>query len=78
VLSGYITKRDMQALEYLTNIRYDRGVKGMLVEFYFQENPYFENKVRLGPVNPSRPVAEVSSVVHRRFFVCLLIGCCDS
>ncbi|GAX83877.1 hypothetical protein CEUSTIGMA_g11302.t1 [Chlamydomonas eustigma] len=45
VLSESITKRDMHALEFLSDIRFDRGSKGMLVEFYFLENPYFENKV---------------------------------
>jgi hypothetical protein len=36
--------RDRQALEYLVDVRFNSGGKGMLVEWHFVENPFFENK----------------------------------
>ena len=47
LLAEHISARDRQALEYLVDVRFERGNKGMLVEFLFLENPYFENKVDL-------------------------------
>ena len=44
-MSETISRRDRQALEYLSDIRYNRGARGMLIEFHFLENPFFENKV---------------------------------
>ena len=46
LLGGHITRRDRQALEKLADVRFETGARGMLVEFHFLENPFFENKVR--------------------------------
>lgn len=43
-ISEHITARDKLALEYCEDIRFNRGPKGMLVEFLFRSNPYFANK----------------------------------
>ncbi len=45
-----ITASDRAALAYLQDIRYIRGKgglswSGMMLEFHFAENPFFENKV---------------------------------
>ena len=46
-LAPHITPRDRHALEYCTDVRYERGPAGMCVELHFASpNPYFENKVR--------------------------------
>ena len=45
LLGGHITRRDRQALEKLADVRFETGARGMLVEFHFLENPFFENKV---------------------------------
>ena len=48
LIAENISKRDRQCLEYLVDVRFDRGAKGMLIEFEFSDNPFFENKVRCG------------------------------
>lgn len=51
MVSERISAKDRLALEYLEDVRYMRGGAGMVVEFHFANNPYFENKVGpgLGP-----------------------------
>jgi len=44
LLAERISMRDRQALEYLVDVRFNSGGKGMLVEWHFVENPFFENK----------------------------------
>jgi len=44
-IAELITRRDRQALGYCTDVRYVKGARGMLVEFHFAENPFFENAV---------------------------------
>ena len=41
-----ITRRDRLALERLSDVRFVRGQKGLVVEFHFLDNEFFENKVR--------------------------------
>lgn len=46
-VAKHITAADRGALAYLTDVRYQRGAGGMLLEFHFApDNPYFENRVR--------------------------------
>lgn len=57
MLAENVSARDRQALEYLEDVRYNRGDRGMLIEFHFLENPFFENKVsfkKLGPLGYPR------------------------
>lgn len=45
LLASVITSRDAKALAYLDDVRFVRGLRGLLVEFVFRENPFFENRV---------------------------------
>lgn len=47
LIAEHISVRDRRALEYLVDVRFERGTRGMLVEFLFRDNPFFENKVRV-------------------------------
>ena len=47
-MAEHISPRDHHALEYLEDVRFLRGNAGMLVEFHFATNPFFEEKVRRG------------------------------
>ncbi|KAG1669879.1 hypothetical protein FOA52_012468 [Chlamydomonas sp. UWO 241] len=44
-ISEQITRRDRQALGYCTDVRFVKGARGMLIEFHFCENPFFDNSV---------------------------------
>lgn len=45
-LAQFITKEDKNVLKFLTNISLERFIDSddFLIEFFFQENPYFENE----------------------------------
>jgi hypothetical protein len=49
LVAEHINPRDRAALQYLQDVRWTKGMMGFFLEFFFDENPFFYNKVAPHP-----------------------------